>query len=361
MSLTSYFVFFNLISGFYQVSVFNKICGWFLLEHIFEEYYKTAGKFFLVNNDFRNLITNLLVLVRNLILWPQLFVFIELLLTFLLLNLSVYYIFWFLKISRVKGKPFESLLLVYCILILYTLLTKTVISFNRPEVLRFTRVALNCYIVFLFILYLYVKSINFLALFAYTHKDYAILKRLKAATRVSLSFLGLLILSFFVISTLLIASTQNNNFVQELLVKFELIYTYIYYGIKNLYMPTINQLCKKSRKVKKKINKVPALEKNPQRKGVCTRIYLQTPKKPNSALRKLAKLRLTCGKRISAYIPGEGHNLQEYSTVLIRGGRVKDLPGIKYKLLRGKLDFSGLKNRKTSRSKYGTKKHIYRS
>jgi small subunit ribosomal protein S12 len=95
---------------------------------------------------------------------------------------------------------------------------------------------------------------------------------------------------------------------------------------------------------------------SPQKKGVCTKIFLRTPKKPNSALRKLANLRLTNGKRVAAYIPGEGHNLQEYSTVLIRGGRVKDLPGIKYHMVRGKLDFLGLKSRKTARSKYGTKK-----
>jgi len=94
----------------------------------------------------------------------------------------------------------------------------------------------------------------------------------------------------------------------------------------------------------------------PQKKGVCVKIFLRTPKKPNSALRKLVRLRLTNEKLISAYIPGEGHKLQEYSTVLIRGGRVKDLPGIKYRLVRGKLDFSGLKNRKNARSKYGTKK-----
>jgi small subunit ribosomal protein S12 len=121
-------------------------------------------------------------------------------------------------------------------------------------------------------------------------------------------------------------------------------------------MPTINQLCKKKRSVKKRRKKTPALNTCPQKKGVCTKIFLRTPKKPNSALRKLARLRLTNGKKISAYIPGEGHNLQEYSTVLIRGGRVKDLPGIKYHLVRGKLDFSGLKERKTSRSKYGTKR-----
>ena len=121
-------------------------------------------------------------------------------------------------------------------------------------------------------------------------------------------------------------------------------------------MPTINQLCKNKRSTKKRRNKVPALDMSPQKKGVCTKIFLRTPKKPNSALRKLATLRLTNGKKVSAYIPGEGHNLQEYSTVLIRGGRVKDLPGIKYHLVRGKLDFSGLKTRKTSRSKYGTKK-----
>jgi small subunit ribosomal protein S12 len=94
----------------------------------------------------------------------------------------------------------------------------------------------------------------------------------------------------------------------------------------------------------------------PQKKGVCIKIFIRTPKKPNSALRKLARLRLTNNKKINAYIPGEGHNLQEYSTVLIRGGRVPDLPGIKYHIIRGKLDLTGIKNRKTSRSKYGTKK-----
>lgn len=120
-------------------------------------------------------------------------------------------------------------------------------------------------------------------------------------------------------------------------------------------MPTINQLCKYNRIKKKRRTKVPALEFNPQKKGICLKIFLRTPKKPNSALRKLARLRLTNNKRVTAYIPGEGHKLQEYSTVLIRGGRVKDLPGIKYHMVRGKLDFAGLKNRKTSRSKYGTK------
>ena len=121
-------------------------------------------------------------------------------------------------------------------------------------------------------------------------------------------------------------------------------------------MPTINQLCRKKRVKKKLRNKVPALNSCPQKKGVCTKVFLRTPKKPNSALRKLVKLRLTNNKKTMAYIPGEGHNLQEYSTVLLRGGRVKDSPGIKYHLVRGKLDFSGLKNRVTSRSKYGTKK-----
>ena len=122
-------------------------------------------------------------------------------------------------------------------------------------------------------------------------------------------------------------------------------------------MATINQLCKqKHRKKKRKLNKTPALEKCPQKKGICTKLVLRTPKKPNSALRKLARLKLSNKKRVYAYIPGEGgHNLQEYSNVIIRGGRVKDLPGIKYHLIRGKLDFSGLATRKTSRSKYGTK------
>ena len=122
-------------------------------------------------------------------------------------------------------------------------------------------------------------------------------------------------------------------------------------------MPTYNQLCKNKRTKKKKKRKTPALEGAPQKKGICTKLVLRTPKKPNSALRKLAKLRLTNKKQIYAYIPGErSHNLQEYSNVIIRGGRVKDLPGIKYQLIRGKLDFSGVAKRKTSRSKYGTKK-----
>ena len=120
-------------------------------------------------------------------------------------------------------------------------------------------------------------------------------------------------------------------------------------------MSTINQLCKNKRKPKKKLNRTPALERCPQKKGICTKLILRTPKKPNSALRKLVQLKLTNNRKVFAYIPGEGHNLQTYSTVIIRGGRVKDLPGVKYHLVRGVLDFSGLKDRKTSRSKYGTK------
>jgi small subunit ribosomal protein S12 len=120
-------------------------------------------------------------------------------------------------------------------------------------------------------------------------------------------------------------------------------------------MPTYNQLCKKKRKNKLKRIKTPALEGCPQKKGICIKLVVRAPKKPNSALRKLVKLRLSNGKKIYAYIPGEGHNLQQYSTVLMRGGRVKDLPGVKYHLIRGKLDLLGIKKRKTSRSKYGTK------
>jgi len=120
-------------------------------------------------------------------------------------------------------------------------------------------------------------------------------------------------------------------------------------------MPTYNQLYRNKRKPKKKLNKTPALEGCPQKKGICMKLVLRTPRKPNSALRKLTRLRLSNKRKVYAYIPGEGHNLQEYSTVLMRGGRVKDLPGIKYHLVRGKLDFGGLKDRKTSRSKYGTK------
>ena len=122
-------------------------------------------------------------------------------------------------------------------------------------------------------------------------------------------------------------------------------------------MPTRNQLSKYKRSRQLNKSKTPALKACPQKKGICVRIVTRTPKKPNSGIRKLVKLRLTSQKqRIMAYIPGEGHNLQEYATVLMRGGRVKDLPGIKYSLIRGKLDLSGLVTRKTSRSKYGTKK-----
>lgn len=111
----------------------------------------------------------------------------------------------------------------------------------------------------------------------------------------------------------------------------------------------------KSRKLKNKLKSTPALQKNPQRKGICIKIFIRTPKKPNSALRKVAKVKLSNGKKIDCYISGEGHNLQEYSVVLIKGGRVPDLPGVKYHIIRGKYDFSGVKNRKTSRSKYGVK------
>jgi len=121
-------------------------------------------------------------------------------------------------------------------------------------------------------------------------------------------------------------------------------------------MPTINQLLKKNRTLIKARNKVPALEKCPQKRGVCVKVYTTTPKKPNSALRKVARVRLSNGHEVTAYIPGEGHNLQEHSVVLIRGGRVKDLPGVRYHILRGNLDTQGVENRKQQRSKYGTKK-----
>ena len=120
-------------------------------------------------------------------------------------------------------------------------------------------------------------------------------------------------------------------------------------------MPTINQLVRKPRQLEVAKSKVPALEACPQKRGVCTRVYTTTPKKPNSALRKVAKIRLTNGFEVIGYIPGEGHNLQEHSVVLIRGGRVKDLPGVRYHVLRGVLDTQGVKNRKQSRSKYGAK------
>ena len=121
-------------------------------------------------------------------------------------------------------------------------------------------------------------------------------------------------------------------------------------------MPTINQLVRKGRTRVKKRNKVPALDQSPQKRGVCTRVYTTTPKKPNSALRKVARVRLSNGYEVTAYIPGEGHNLQEHSVVLLRGGRVKDLPGVRYHILRGNLDTQGVANRKQRRSLYGAKK-----
>ena len=121
-------------------------------------------------------------------------------------------------------------------------------------------------------------------------------------------------------------------------------------------MPTINQLIRHGREKVEKKNKAPALGGSPQRRGVCTRVYTTTPKKPNSALRKVARVRLTNQIEVTAYIPGEGHNLQEHSLVLIRGGRVKDLPGVRYHIIRGTLDTGGVNDRQKSRSKYGTKK-----
>ena len=121
-------------------------------------------------------------------------------------------------------------------------------------------------------------------------------------------------------------------------------------------MPTIQQLVRKGRQDKVSKNKTPALKESPQRRGVCTRVYTTTPKKPNSALRKVAKVRLTNQREVISYIPGEGHNLQEHSVVLIRGGRVRDLPGVRYHVLRGVLDTQGVKDRKQSRSKYGAKR-----
>jgi small subunit ribosomal protein S12 len=121
-------------------------------------------------------------------------------------------------------------------------------------------------------------------------------------------------------------------------------------------MPTINQLIRKPRSQVRARNTVPALQDSPQKRGVCTRVYTTTPKKPNSALRKVARVRLTSSIEVTAYLPGVGHNLQEHSIVLVRGGRVKDLPGVRYKIIRGSLDTQGVKNRKQARSRYGAKK-----
>ena len=121
-------------------------------------------------------------------------------------------------------------------------------------------------------------------------------------------------------------------------------------------MPTIQQLVRQGRETQKKKNKAPALKGSPQRRGVCTRVFTVTPRKPNSALRKVARVRLTSGVEVTCYIPGEGHNLQEHSIVLVRGGRVRDLPGVRYKIIRGALDAAGVRDRKQARSRYGAKR-----
>lgn len=121
-------------------------------------------------------------------------------------------------------------------------------------------------------------------------------------------------------------------------------------------MPTLNQIIRTKREKRNTKSKSPALEQNPQKKGICLRVFTKTPKKPNSAIRKVARVRLTNKNEITAYIPGEGHNLQEHAVVLVRGGRVKDLPGVKYHLVRGKYDLQGIPNRRNGRSKYGTRK-----
>ena len=126
--------------------------------------------------------------------------------------------------------------------------------------------------------------------------------------------------------------------------------------LRETYMPTINQLVKKSRKKKRKFSKSPVLNGCPQKRGVCLQVRTMTPKKPNSALRKITRVRLSNGKEVTTYIPGEGHSLQEHSIVLVRGGRVRDLPGVRYQVVRGALDSLGVEGRKQSRSRYGTKK-----
>ena len=133
-------------------------------------------------------------------------------------------------------------------------------------------------------------------------------------------------------------------------------YFYSHHYKKNKVMPTVNQLIKRPRVKPKVRSKNPALERSPQKRGVCLKVYTTTPKKPNSALRKVARVRLSNGHEVTCYIPGEGHNLQEHSVVLIRGGRVKDLPGVRYHILRGNLDTQGVAARKQQRSKYGAKK-----
>jgi small subunit ribosomal protein S12 len=149
---------------------------------------------------------------------------------------------------------------------------------------------------------------------------------------------------------------KPNNYRESKYLTQNTVFTLLFTFYKREKMPTINQLIRKERKKVIKKSKSPALKECPQRRGVCTRVYTTTPKKPNSALRKVAKVRLTTGFEVISYIGGEGHNLQEHSIVLVRGGRVKDLPGVKYHIVRGALDTAGVANRTVARSKYGTKK-----
>jgi len=157
---------------------------------------------------------------------------------------------------------------------------------------------------------------------------------------------------FYLVEVPLHSFSKNENTITSLLVDLEQVKK----EITSFFMPTINQLVRKGREKVVYKSKSRALEGNPQRRGVCTRVYTTTPKKPNSALRKVAKVRLTNQIEVIAYIPGEGHNLQEHSIVLVRGGRVKDLPGVRYTIVRGALDTAGVNNRKQSRSRYGTKR-----
>lgn len=288
ISFLTYLSFSQLIIDEKNLNFFCIVFGWFFIEQIYEDFNITVGKYFVTNLDFRNLISNFVIII----------------------------------------------------------LKKLIVSFYDEWVVFQT------IIIFIIIFNLFQTNRHLVFYFKNLFQSNIFLK-------LNLYLLTIIIYLFSFCFFLFIMCNCHNNFIQEFVLKTLIIYTYIYYLIINtnrVKMPTINQLCKTPRFSKQKRQKTPALNLNPQKKGVCIKLFLRTPKKPNSALRKLARLRLTNGKKISAYIPGEGHNLQEYSTVLIRGGRVKDLPGIKYTLVRGKLDFLGLKNRRTSRSKYGTKK-----
>lgn len=327
------------------MSLFEIILGWFFQEYLRQDFNVTGGKRFMLKKDFRNkFIIQIIQIIKNVIFWAYVINILKL----GILIVSLIYTFYIISNYNMKTLKIykKELFVVLGLLIFFkSVISKVYSLFNFIFITKlfFLFVFMISYFVFCFgILY-----------FIYFYLFYILFRKLNGFFSIITYKFYFYILNLYLSFRLLIIELDTEtltteNFLKESIVK-------ILFFIK-ISMTTVNQLCRKKREVKNKRKKTPALNKCPQKKGICLKIFLRTPKKPNSALRKLTKLRLTSTKKIiTAYIPGEGHNLQDYSAVLVRGGRVKDLPGVKYHLIRGKLDLAGLKSRKTSRSKYGTK------